>query len=296
MARDAERTPGEFVGRTHELGLAETACRAAADGRCSLVVVSGNAGIGKSGREAVGLLTSDASQGPVDLDRLARFAAVADRLAEACRRDPVCLVSDDVHAADAGALLLVRFVARSLARPPLALVLSRRRHEPEGGIEANLLDEVAAGLGEPDGVDVSGLLVPVPDTGALYERAYRSVLPAALNSASRPRSAATRSSPRWPRSRTTTTGWRCSPQSSPAGPANPPEREAGTWGKRGRRRCESVRSPHVERADEAAHDVSWGVMYQPSPPMGRPLVMRGRYWSKNSREVSSARLRTSSLA
>jgi tetratricopeptide (TPR) repeat protein len=94
------------------------------------------------GGDAADLLASDAGHGVVDRDRFARFAAVTDRLAEACARAPVCLVVDDVHAADAGTLLLIRFVARSLGRLPLALVLSRRRHEPAGGTEARLLDEI----------------------------------------------------------------------------------------------------------------------------------------------------------
>jgi tetratricopeptide (TPR) repeat protein len=94
------------------------------------------------GAEAAELLASDAGDVTVDRDRFARFAAVTDRLAEASARTPVCLVVDDVHAADAGALLLARFVARSLGRLPLALVLARRRGEPVDGPECRLLDEI----------------------------------------------------------------------------------------------------------------------------------------------------------
>jgi tetratricopeptide (TPR) repeat protein len=99
------------------------------------------------GAEAAELLESDTGDVAVDRDRFARFAAVTDRLAEACARAPVCLVVDDVHAADAGALLLARFVARSLGRLPLALVLARRRGEPAVGPESGLLDEIESESG-----------------------------------------------------------------------------------------------------------------------------------------------------
>jgi SAM-dependent methyltransferase len=39
---------------------------------------------------------------------------------------------------------------------------------------------VAAGLGEPDGTDVAGLLLPAAELGLMYQGVYRSLLPAAL--------------------------------------------------------------------------------------------------------------------
>jgi tetratricopeptide (TPR) repeat protein len=180
-------TADRFVGRADELSAIEAACGAALDGRGSLVVVSGEPGVGKSrfcleaadrahragltvvgarcwvdggapalwpwpgvlgeicGAETAELLAADAGLDTVDPDRFARFAAVTDRLAAACLRSPVCLVIDDVHAADAGTLLLTRFVARSLPRLRLVLMLSRRRGEPGPAgdrIEARLLDEL----------------------------------------------------------------------------------------------------------------------------------------------------------
>lgn len=76
-------------------------------------------------------------------DRFARCAAVTERLAAACTPAPACLVVDDVQAADAGALQLMRFVARSLPRFPLLVLLARRSGEPAGrGDEARLLDEL----------------------------------------------------------------------------------------------------------------------------------------------------------
>lgn len=95
------------------------------------------------GAEAADLLASDAGASTVDPDRFARFRAVTDRLAAAGRRTPLCLVIDDVHAADVGSLLLTRFVARSLHRLRIVLVLSRRSGEPAGDTSAAaLLDEI----------------------------------------------------------------------------------------------------------------------------------------------------------
>ena len=62
------------------------------------------------------MLADDPGDERVDPERFARFSAVADRLREAAVEQPLMLVIDDVHAADAGTLLLVRFVAAH-ARP-----------------------------------------------------------------------------------------------------------------------------------------------------------------------------------
>jgi hypothetical protein len=104
------------------------------------------------GGEAAGLLGSDIAvptgeiaetSGTGDADRFVRFSAIVDALAAASAGAPACIVIDDIHAADAGTLLLTRFVARSIHRLPLVLVLSRRSREPPGdGFEARLLDGV----------------------------------------------------------------------------------------------------------------------------------------------------------
>lgn len=95
------------------------------------------------GSEAADLLASESGVTAVDADRFARFAAVTDAVGSACRRAPACIVIDDIHAAGADTLLLMRFVARSLTRLPLTLVLSRRRGQPAGeGLEARLTDEI----------------------------------------------------------------------------------------------------------------------------------------------------------
>jgi hypothetical protein len=75
------------------------------------------------------LLADDPGDERVDPERFARFAAVADRLRAAAREQPLMLVIDDVHAADAGALLLVRFVVRTLDRSALLILLIRRSGE-----------------------------------------------------------------------------------------------------------------------------------------------------------------------
>jgi hypothetical protein len=144
-------TADRFVGRADELRRIEAACVAAARGRggapalwpwlpvlaelcgpaaAELLAHDAAASAASAGRPADDPATVDvcrfsSTAGPtatgtapraVDPDRFARFAAVTDRLAEACARAPACLVIDDVHAADAGTLLLVRFMARSLPR------------------------------------------------------------------------------------------------------------------------------------------------------------------------------------
>ena len=52
--REGGDNPFVLVGREHELETLAAACRAAADGQGSVVVVSGEPGIGKTGLTAVG--------------------------------------------------------------------------------------------------------------------------------------------------------------------------------------------------------------------------------------------------
>jgi tetratricopeptide (TPR) repeat protein len=98
------------------------------------------------GDEAARLLGSSTAATTVEAvgaDRFARFSAIVDALGTVAARAPACVVIDDIHAADAGTLLLTRFVARSIHRLPLALILSRRSGEPSGaGFEARLLAEI----------------------------------------------------------------------------------------------------------------------------------------------------------
>jgi tetratricopeptide (TPR) repeat protein len=75
---------------------------------------------------AVSLLEKDSGGPVVDPERFARFEAVVRRVRRACADTSALIVIDDVHAADPGALLLTRFIARSLRRLPLVLLLARR--------------------------------------------------------------------------------------------------------------------------------------------------------------------------
>lgn len=184
-----------FVGRDRELELIDPVFAALAAGQGRIVVVSGQAGIGKTrfcvevaeraraagarivsarcwldggapplwpwqtvlaelgGRDASTLLAPGPVPADVGPDRFARFVAVTERLADACAEGPVCLVIDDVHGADLGTLLLIRFLSRSLPGFPLLLVLGRRRGDagPDddaaagpapGEAEVRLLDEI----------------------------------------------------------------------------------------------------------------------------------------------------------
>lgn len=172
-----------FVGRVRELRRVTAVWEEAGAGRGSLVVVSGEAGIGKTrfcaevahqarlaglmvvsarcwvdggapalwpwwpilhelcGRAGTELLGSGPEAAAAGPDRFEQFAAVVDCFAGADR--PVCLIVDDVHGADAGTLLLLRYVVQSLHRLPLAMVLGRRSGEPtDREEEACLLNEI----------------------------------------------------------------------------------------------------------------------------------------------------------
>jgi predicted nucleic acid-binding protein len=94
------------------------------------------------GAEAAGLLSDDPGRADLDRDRFARFQAVADLLDRRARPDPVMVVIDDVHVADPAALLLARFLARSLDRSPVVLVLTRRRNVEAGRAATVLLDDL----------------------------------------------------------------------------------------------------------------------------------------------------------
>jgi tetratricopeptide (TPR) repeat protein len=78
------------------------------------------------GDDAVGLLAGDSGVPGVDRERFSRFTAITDQLRARCRTAPMLIIFDDVHAADPGAVLLCRFVARALRDSALVLVASRR--------------------------------------------------------------------------------------------------------------------------------------------------------------------------
>jgi tetratricopeptide (TPR) repeat protein len=177
----------QFVGRASELRQLDATLVASAEGRGALVVVSGEAGVGKSrfcdelsarsrrrgftavtgrcwvdggappfwpwqpilselcGDVASAILAPENGQADATRDRFARFEAVVHYLADACARTPVCVVIDDINAADTGTVLLARFVAQALPRLGLSLVLSRRTGEPARNHDsARLLDDIEA--------------------------------------------------------------------------------------------------------------------------------------------------------
>lgn len=91
------------------------------------------------------LLAADSGRDGVDPERFARFAAVAELIAETRARIPTMIVLDDVHYADESALLLTRFLAGALDRLPLVLVLARRNTPSTSGQAAeSLLAELQA--------------------------------------------------------------------------------------------------------------------------------------------------------
>ncbi len=155
-----------FIGREVELLRWASTMRSVRLGRGRLISVAGEAGVGKtrlceegadrardagftvvwgrcwtdSGAPALWpwqsmlaklgrdpLLTHD-TEGS-DPQRFSRFQEVADLLADACAAAPTLLIIDDLHAADPGAVLLTRFIARDLHRLPLLMVITHRPGE-----------------------------------------------------------------------------------------------------------------------------------------------------------------------
>jgi tetratricopeptide (TPR) repeat protein len=76
-----------------------------------------------------------------DTERFSQFRAVARAIEEAAGERPVLVVLDDVHDADAGALLLTRFVTRAMSAAAVTFVLTAR---PRADTDpATALDDVA---------------------------------------------------------------------------------------------------------------------------------------------------------
>jgi len=112
-------------------------------------------GEAEPGEAAASSLLADDSGGlVVDPERFSRFVSVADQVARACMRAPALVVIDDAHAADPGAILLARFIARHLARLPLVLLLTRR---------LTRRPDKADGADGTDGADEAGSLRDLED-------------------------------------------------------------------------------------------------------------------------------------
>lgn len=78
------------------------------------------------GPDGARLLAEDSGRHGLDPERFARFVAVGDVLAERARAKPLMVVIDDAHVADTAALLLARFLVRSLDQCPVVMLLTRR--------------------------------------------------------------------------------------------------------------------------------------------------------------------------
>jgi hypothetical protein len=103
-----------------------------------------------------------------DEGRFRWLAGVAGVIAAACADRPTCVVVDDIHAADADALLLTRLVGRALSRVALLLVLTRRSDAPDATGEAQrLIEDIEADalpvVLPPLGLDEARALLPVDD-------------------------------------------------------------------------------------------------------------------------------------
>ena len=94
------------------------------------------------GDEAAAILDEDGRVGAIDADRFGRFAAVADVLRGRASNQPVAIVLDDAHLADAAATLLTRFVVRTLHQTPLLVVVTRRTGGDGPGETRRTLDEL----------------------------------------------------------------------------------------------------------------------------------------------------------
>ena len=166
-----------FVGRAGELGTLERALAAARAGRGAAILVTGDAGIGKT-RLAAELIRRARDGGfatllgrsidlvgtelpyqpfaealrplggprPADApagSQLRVFEETLARLADHAAAAPVLLVLEDLHWADTSTLDLVVFLAHNLAERPVVLLATHRRDEPSSkGRMARLADGV----------------------------------------------------------------------------------------------------------------------------------------------------------
>lgn len=76
-------------------------------------------------------------------DRFEHFRVVVEQLRDICGAEPTIALIDDLHAAAGDAVLLTKFVARSLHRIPLLLVATWRTDSTPGAGEAERLDALA---------------------------------------------------------------------------------------------------------------------------------------------------------
>lgn len=103
----------------------------------------------------------------LDAERFARFRSIARAIGRSARISPVLVVIDNAQAADDGALLLARFVVRSLPAAPVLFVITAR---PNGGdasdVGAALSDIARDGVVlRPEPLSLAGLRDLIRDLG-----------------------------------------------------------------------------------------------------------------------------------
>ena len=201
-----------FVGRAGELGTLERALAAARAGRGAAILVTGDAGIGKTRLAAelarrardggfetllgrsIDLVGTELPYqpfaealrplgGPRPADappgsQLRVFEETLARLADHAAAAPVLLVLEDVHWADTSTLDLVVFLAHHLAERPVVLLATYRQGEPSSkGRMARLADGVRRS-GSGMVLDLGPL--PPEDLAALLATAPAAALTPAL--------------------------------------------------------------------------------------------------------------------
>jgi tetratricopeptide (TPR) repeat protein len=107
----------------------------------------------------VGLLGAPERSEPADAERFGRFRAVTSVLGKVSACTPLLVVLDDAHEVDVAALLLSRFVVRSLRSARVLVIVAHRGGRGDvPGAESNLLDSALADLSrEGTPLDLVGL-------------------------------------------------------------------------------------------------------------------------------------------
>lgn len=195
------------MGRGRELARLERCLTTAADGRLGLVLVGGEAGIGKS--HLVGELARRAAAGGVDVrwarahddigsppfwlwrqllpdrpladdpagaaDRLALFDGTVAHVAGAAATAPLLALVEDAHWADEPSLLLLRYLIRQPRVGPVLIVATYR---PTGVDPASPWARLLAGLVSEPVAETIGLLGLAPhETADLFARLSHDGLP-----------------------------------------------------------------------------------------------------------------------
>ena len=202
MSEQSPVLPGALVGRQRELSDARSAIEAALSGSGVLVVVTGEAGIGKTrlvdelvrtvaartlwgscwddpgtpafwrwttvlkdcaGATGIALGdelapvtgTAEPMGGPGQQLRLSLFDSVARYLVEAASEQPFVVVLEDLHFADEASLDLLRYLATTLRRQPVAILATYRHPDLEPG--SPLADAVVDVLRAARSVPLYGL-------------------------------------------------------------------------------------------------------------------------------------------